>query len=67
MPTSSTYKVISPPELFDDYPMVLVLIDKKTRRKDGLIRSFFLPFEVSTILNIFLSYNIPKVKNYLGW
>ena len=35
MPTSSTYKVISPPELFDDYPMVLVLIDKKTRRKDG--------------------------------
>ena len=63
MPTPSTYKVISPPKLFDEYPMVSALIDKETKRwKDGLIRSFFLPFEVSTILNICLSYNLPKDK-----
>ena len=32
MPTPTTYKVISPPKLFDNFPMVSFLIDKDTRR-----------------------------------
>ena len=32
MPMPTTYKVISPPKLFDDFPMVCSLIDKDTRR-----------------------------------
>jgi len=32
MPTPTTYKLISPPKLFDDFPMVSSLIDKDTRR-----------------------------------
>ncbi|XP_030943489.1 uncharacterized protein LOC115968280 [Quercus lobata] len=43
--------------------MVSNLIDKDTRRwKADLVRSLFLPFEASTILNIPLSYNLPEDK-----
>ena len=63
MPTPTTYKVISPPRLFDGFPMVSNLIDKDTRRwKADLVRTLFLPFEVNTILNIPFSYNIPEDK-----
>ena len=63
LPTPTTYKVISPPFTFDDFPVVSALIDSDTRRwKANLIRSLFLPFEASTILNIPLSYNLPEDK-----
>ena len=61
LPTPTTYKVISPPKDFGDFPMILALIDIDTRRwrKDRL-DNIFLPFEVETILNIPISYHIPK-------
>ena len=61
LPTSTTYKVISPPKDFGDFPMVVALIDVDTWRwrKDRL-DSIFLPFEVETILKIPISYHIPK-------
>ena len=59
----TTYKVVSPPKFFDDYPMVSALIDYDTRRwKADLIKSIFLPFESKTILNIPISYNLPEDK-----
>ena len=61
LPTPTTYKIISPPKPFDDYPRVSALIDRDTRRwKADVVRSLFLPFEVSTILNIPLSHNLPE-------
>ena len=63
LPTPTTYKVISPPWLFDDFPMVSALIDEDTRRwKVDTLKSLFLPFEVETILNILLSYSLPEDK-----
>ena len=63
LPTPTTYKVISPPQLFDDFLMVSALIDKDTRRwKVDTLKSLFLPFEVETILNILLSYSLPEDK-----
>ena len=63
LPTPTTYKVISPPQLFDDFLMVLALIDEDTRRwKVDTLKSLFLPFEVETILNILLSYSLPEDK-----
>ena len=63
LPTPSTYKVISPPKLFSDFPMVSTLIDKDTRRwKIDLVRSLFLPSKANIILNMPLSNNLPKDK-----
>ena len=62
----STYKVCSPPQVFDDFPMVSSLIDKETRRwRADLIRTLFLPFEADTILRIPLSYSLPD--DYIVW
>ena len=59
--TPTTYKIISPPKPFDDYPRVSALIDRDTRRwKADVVRSLFLSFEVSTILNIPFSHNRPE-------
>ena len=63
MPTPTTYKVISPPKLFGDFPMVSSLIGRDTKRwKADIVNSIFLPFEVNTILNIPLSYNLHENK-----
>ena len=61
LPTPTTYKVISPPKDFGDFPMVSSLIDEDTKmwRMDRLIEIFF-PFEVNTILNIPLSHHLPE-------
>ena len=62
----STYKVCSPPQVSDDFPMVSSLIDKETRRwRADLIRTLFLPFEADTILRIPLSYSLPD--DYIVW
>ena len=64
IPTPTTYKVISPPKSFNDYPKVSALIDRDTRRwKGDVVRSLFLPFEARTILNIPQSSRRP---DYLG-
>ena len=62
LPTPTTYKVISPPRPFDDFPMVSALIDHETRWKFELIQDMFLPFEADTILNMPLSYNLLEDK-----
>ena len=63
MPTHTTYMVISPPKLYDDFPMGFSPIDRDTRRwKVDIVRSIFLPLEVNTILNLPLSYNMPEDK-----
>jgi len=61
LPTSTTYKVISPPKYFGDFPMVSSLIDEDTKgwRRDRL-DEIFLPFEVETIHNIPISHHLPK-------
>ena len=61
LPTPTTYKAISPPKDFGDFPMVSALTDVETRRwrKDRL-DSIFLPFEVETILSIPISYHLPE-------
>ena len=52
LPTPTTFRVISPPRLFDDFPMVFSLIDEDTRRwKVDTLKTLFLPLEVETILN----------------
>ena len=61
--TPTTYKVISPPQPFDDFPMVSDLIDEDSKRwKVDTLKSLFLPFEVETILNIPLSYSLLEDK-----
>ena len=63
LPNPTTYKVISPPRPFEDYPMVSSLIDSVTRWwKLGVVRALFLPFEANTILKIPLCYNLPEDK-----
>ncbi|XP_030923509.1 uncharacterized protein LOC115950456 [Quercus lobata] len=60
LPTPTTFKVVSPPKSFDDYPRVSALIDKETKRWKGeIVRSLFLPFEARTILNIPLCHSLP--------
>ena len=52
LPTPTTFRVISPPRLFDDFPMVFSLIDEDARRwKVDTLKTLFLPFKVETILN----------------
>ena len=61
--TPTTYKVVSPPQNFDNFPMVSTPIDCDSRRwKVDLLKSLFLPFETRTILNIPISYNLPNDK-----
>ena len=63
LPNPITYKVISPPRPFEDYPMVSSLIDSVTRWwKLGVVRALFLPFEPDMILKISLCYNLPEDK-----
>ena len=61
LPTPMTYKVISHPKDFGDFPMVSSLIDEdiKMWRRDRLVK-IFLPFEVNTILNIPLSQHLSE-------
>ena len=52
LPTPTTFRVISPPRLFDDFPMVFSLIDEDARRwKVDTLKTLFLPLKVETILN----------------
>nr|XP_023875263.1 uncharacterized protein LOC111987752 [Quercus suber] len=63
LPTPTTYKPISPPCFFDDFPMVSALIDLDTKRwKADLVKTIFLPFEADTILSIPLCYSLPDDK-----
>ena len=63
LPAPITYKVISPPRPFDDFPMVSALIDEEMKRwKVDTLKSLFFPFEVETMLNIPLSYNLLEDK-----
>ena len=63
LPSPTTYKVISPPCTFDNYPMVSSLIDLVTRWwNPGTIRALFLPFEIDLILKIPLCYSLPEDK-----
>ena len=63
LPTPTTYKVISPLQPFNDFPMVSDLIDEDSKRwKVDTLKSLFLPFEVETILNIPLSYRLLEDK-----
>ena len=63
LPTPTTYWVCSPPQTFDDFPMVSSLIDEDTRRwKTDLVQALFLPFEADTILQIPLSCSLPNNK-----
>ncbi|XP_023893347.1 uncharacterized protein LOC112005329 [Quercus suber] len=60
LPTPTTFKVISPPVEFGNFPMVASLIDEDTKWwKSDLVRSIFLPFEADSILKIPISYNLP--------
>ena len=61
LPSPTTYKVISSPRPFDNYPMVSSLIDPVTRWWNSrTIHDLFLPFEADLILKIPLSYNLPE-------
>ena len=57
--TPSTFKFISPPREFGDFPMVSSLIDQETKWwKHNVVRTLFFPFEADTILKIPLSQNL---------
>ena len=61
LPTPSTYKVITPPKKFEDFPLVSSLIDHDTKWwKPNVVRALFLPFEADTILKIPLSQNLSE-------
>ena len=61
LPTPTTHKVFSPQQDIGDFPMVLSIINKDTRHwKVDKVKRHFLPFEVETILNIPLNYNLPE-------
>ena len=61
LPMPTTFKVISPPSYFRDFPMVSSLIDEDTKWwKADIVYSLFLPFEANTILSIPLSYILPE-------
>ena len=61
LPTASTFKIISPPRDFGDYPMVSSLIDQDTKWwKANVVRTLFLPFEADMILKIPLSQRLPE-------
>ena len=63
LPRPTTYRICSPPQIFDDFPMVSSLIDEDTRRwKADSVKALFLPFEAETILHIPLSYSLPDDK-----
>ena len=60
LPSPSTFKVITPSRITEDYPMVSSLIDLNTRWwKIDYIRALFLPVDVEAILKIPLSFNMP--------
>lgn len=66
LPTPTTFKFISPKWIFDDFPMVLALINQDTKRWNAsLVGRNFLPFKANTILNIPLSYSLLEDK--LTW
>ena len=66
LPTPTSYKVITPQKDFEDYPMVSSLIDNDTKWwKVEVVKSIFLPFEASTILQIPLNYNL--LEDSLIW
>ena len=59
LPTPSTFKVISRPREFGDFPMVSSLINQETKWwKPNVVRTLFLPFEADTILKIPLSQSL---------
>ena len=61
LPTPTTYKVISHPKSFNDYPRVSVLIDRATRMwKGDVVRYLFFPFEARTMLNIPFCHSLPE-------
>ena len=61
IPTASTFKIISAPRDFGDYPMVSSLIDQDTKWwKANVVRTLFLPFEADMILKIPLSQRLPE-------
>ena len=63
MSTSSTYKVISPPNDTNQFPMVSSLIDPITKWwRVNTVRATFLPFKADTILRIPLSHNLLEDK-----
>ena len=63
LPTPITYKVISHPQDFEDYPMVSSPSDDDSKSwKVNLVRELFLPFEVETILRILLRFSLPDDK-----
>ena len=63
LPTSSTYKVISPLNANPQFPMVSSLINPMTKWWGlDMIRATFLPFEADSILKIPLSHNLLNDK-----
>ena len=56
LPSPSTFKFISPPRDFGDFPMVSSLIDQDTKWwKPNVVRTLFLPFEADIVIKIPLS------------
>ena len=61
LPTLTIHKVISTPRDFDDFLMVLSLIDENSKWwKPDLVKSLFLHLEANEILKIPLSHNLPE-------
>ena len=57
----STFKVITIPQITEDYPMVSSLINLDSRWwKTDSVRALFLPVDADTILKIPLSFNLRK-------